>query len=65
MICISCGSGQLRKSKVRLTDIPHLLLLKFPARCRICDVRRFVWFGAFRHLLPHESNKGHPAGHNE
>ncbi len=42
MICPHCGSAKFRASKLRVLDLPRLLILRYPVRCRICYKRKFV-----------------------
>jgi hypothetical protein len=37
--CSSCGSRHMRPSKLRFSDIPHFLILRFPVRCVLCGER--------------------------
>lgn len=42
MKCPSCGSGDFRPSRLRGEDIPLLLGLQYPVRCRTCRERMYV-----------------------
>jgi len=42
MNCLWCESSSVRNSRLRLADIPRLLLLRWPVRCRACDERYYV-----------------------
>jgi hypothetical protein len=42
MKCEQCGSIKLRTSRLQRMDLPHLLLLQLPVRCRSCSKRRYV-----------------------
>jgi hypothetical protein len=42
MKCNHCGSTEFRTSKLRKPDLSHLLLLRYPVRCRVCFDRAFV-----------------------
>ena len=44
--CPRCGSGNLRPAHFRRSDLPYLLILRFPVRCRYCRDRFHV--GIFR-----------------
>jgi hypothetical protein len=37
--CLYCGSNRLRLSRFHLFDIPRLLVLQLPVRCRSCGER--------------------------
>jgi hypothetical protein len=41
MQCQWCGSEEIRDSKLRISDVFNLLLLKYPVRCRSCEGRNF------------------------
>ncbi len=45
MICFLCRSNNMRLSRIRLADLPRLLQLEFPVRCRNCFRRTFVKLG--------------------
>jgi hypothetical protein len=40
--CIHCGSTDLQTSGVRRSDLPSVLLLKLPFRCRSCKGRTYL-----------------------
>ena len=42
MNCTWCGSASLRNSRLRPADLPRLLLLQYPVRCRSCEERYFA-----------------------
>lgn len=42
MKCFGCGSIRMRTSRLRLSDIPGLLLLRYPVRCYSCLQRDTV-----------------------
>ncbi len=44
MKCPHCGSTSFRTSRLRLSDIPRLLLFQLPVRCRTCREREFTGF---------------------
>jgi hypothetical protein len=44
MVCLSCRSSDFRNSKLRRADLPCLLKLEYPVRCRICQARAFAGF---------------------
>ena len=41
--CKSCGRSDLRISRLRTTDLPHLLLLQYPLRCHACARRQYAF----------------------
>jgi hypothetical protein len=49
MHCHFCGSPHVRNSHLRPTDLPRLLLMQCPVRCRNCEGRYFASiFGALK-----------------
>lgn len=40
--CNHCGSSDFRPSRFRKLDLLHLLIFRFPVRCRDCSERLFV-----------------------
>jgi hypothetical protein len=42
MRCPYCGSASFRTSRLRVSDIAHLLLFQYPVRCRACRERQFT-----------------------
>ena len=42
MKCPHCGATSFRTSRLRLSDIPRLLLFQYPVRCRTCREREFA-----------------------
>lgn len=42
MQCFHCHSDQLRLSRLQFFDVPRLLKLQFPVRCRSCRDRSYV-----------------------
>jgi len=45
MNCHWCGSSTgLRNSRLRVSDLPRLILFQLPVRCRSCDGRYFANF---------------------
>jgi hypothetical protein len=40
--CYHCGSGRIRLSRIRASDIVRIFQLKIPVRCRSCMERRHV-----------------------
>ena len=44
VVCSSCGSENLRPSRLRFSDLDRLVLLRFPVRCRICHDRQPATF---------------------
>jgi hypothetical protein len=41
--CHDCGSTQIRRSRLRLSDLKKLVLLRYPIRCVACYTRGFAW----------------------
>jgi hypothetical protein len=41
--CHFCGAGSLRRSRLRFSDLPWLLVLHLAVRCRRCSKRQFVF----------------------
>jgi hypothetical protein len=41
--CHFCDASSLRRSRLRFSDFPWLLVLHFPVRCRRCSKRQFVF----------------------
>jgi hypothetical protein len=44
MECVYCGSADLKSSHVHLADLPSLLQLKRPFRCKTCNGRMYLSF---------------------
>ncbi len=42
MRCNLCGSTTFRLSRLRVSDLPRMVLLQYPVRCRICYKRAFM-----------------------
>jgi len=42
MMCSLCGSDKLRLSRLRRSDLAHLLFFSYPIRCIKCFERRYV-----------------------
>lgn len=42
MLCGYCGANSFRISRMRPADLPKLLLMLFPVRCRRCNKRTFI-----------------------
>jgi hypothetical protein len=42
MNCLWCGSSNLQSARMRTSDIPRLLLMQQPVRCRFCNERYFA-----------------------
>lgn len=40
--CIECGSTKVRQAHLRVGDLPFLLMLKYPVRCRDCKKRWYL-----------------------
>ena len=45
LACPACGAATFRRSRLRLHDLPHLVRLRYPVRCKRCNQR------AYAHLL--------------
>lgn len=43
--CLGCGSTRLRMSRLRISDVPHLFLLRYPVRCHDCYQRTYIYLG--------------------
>jgi ribosomal protein L37E len=39
--CAFCGNPQFRRSRLRASDIPELLMLRYPLRCTRCGQRQY------------------------
>lgn len=58
MKCRFCNSIALRRSRLRKSDLPRLLLFQYPIRCRGCHMRVHVWMHqAFRLNLAGKAGK--------
>lgn len=44
MRCPYCGASHFRLSRLRISDLIHLLRLRYPVRCRLCRERTHVSF---------------------
>jgi len=51
MNCPYCGTPKFRTSRFRFGDVPRLVLLQFPVRCRSCRERFHVGMSLALHLL--------------
>ena len=40
--CRICGRSDFRAARFRERDLPHLLLLQYPVRCRTCSERSYT-----------------------
>lgn len=40
--CPHCGLRTIRRSQIRVMDVPRLLLLRYPMRCRTCRARFYI-----------------------
>ena len=45
--CPICLSDEFRRSKVRLTDVLQVMVLRLPVRCYRCQSRYFTFVLAF------------------
>lgn len=50
MKCPGCGATDLRTSRLRLSDLPRLLIFQYPIRCRACRERRYTGLLRALHL---------------
>jgi TPR repeat protein len=50
--CAACDSAKLRRSRLRVRDLPRLLTLRYPIRCYGCSKRGFVSAWAALKLPP-------------
>jgi hypothetical protein len=56
MLCQYCSHSEFRRSRLHREDLPHLLALKLPVRCRNC--RHRVYANIFyARLLPAPKEK--------
>ncbi|HEY5329369.1 MAG TPA: hypothetical protein VIJ79_05765 [Acidobacteriaceae bacterium] len=49
--CHFCGGSSLRRSRLRATDVPWLLVLRWPVRCRRCSKRQHVFLTDARRII--------------
>jgi len=49
--CNFCSAASLRRSRLRSTDFPWLLVLHWPVRCRRCSKRQFVFLTDARRII--------------
>lgn len=42
VLCSGCESPNIRRSALRMADVAHLLLLRYPTRCRECRERHYM-----------------------
>jgi hypothetical protein len=49
--CQFCGGSSLRRSRLRATDVPWLLLLHWPVRCRRCSKRQHVFLTEAQRII--------------
>jgi len=67
MRCLGCRSTRIRISRLRLSDLAHLLLFHYPVRCRSCLQRDYVNFiAAWRLRRSHTGGQinGSPAANS-
>ena len=43
MKCPYCGSSRFRLSHLRFSDLVHLLVVRYPVRCRLCRERMYAF----------------------
>jgi hypothetical protein len=48
--CHTCGSRNLRPSRLQLKDLLHFFALRYPVRCRHCRKRFYVSIFSLRKL---------------
>ena len=41
--CVFCGNSGFRRSRLRITDVLRLLLLRYPVRCIRCGQRQYAF----------------------
>ncbi len=63
MRCNLCGSTTFRLSRLRVSDLPRMVFLQYPVRCRICYKRGFTslllaWRMRREDKLRHQKNHG-------
>ena len=49
--CDFCGGASLRRSRLRASDLPWLLVLHWPVRCRRCSKRQHVFVADARRII--------------
>jgi len=49
--CNFCSAASLRRSRLRASDFPWLLVLHWPVRCRRCSKRQFVFLTYARKII--------------
>lgn len=49
--CHFCGGASLRRSRLRASDLPWLLVLHWPVRCRRCSKRQHVFLTHARQII--------------
>jgi hypothetical protein len=49
--CHFCGGSSLRRSRLRASDLPWLLVLHWPVRCRRCSKRQHVFVTTARQII--------------
>src|SRR5258708_36636566 len=62
--CSYCGSSRLRGSRLRLSDLPRLLILRLTVRCRVCSERAYasLWkVGLWKKKVSRAGEKGEEA----
>ncbi len=62
--CQFCVGQRFRRSRLRLGDIPQLLLMRYPVRCARCNQRQTVSFTVAAVSIPSDVRHRHrPAPH--
>ena len=49
--CHFCGGASLRQSRLRPSDLPRVLVLLWPVRCRRCCKRQFIFLIDARRII--------------
>ena len=58
--CPRCGLRTIRSSQFRLFDLPRLLMLRSPMRCRSCRTRFYIT--VFERMRLHREAKARRSG---
>ena len=48
MFCTYCYSNEFHRSRIRPWDLPLLLLLLRPVRCKLCGKRKYIFWPTLR-----------------
>ena len=63
--CAACGSTRFRISRLRVSDVPQLLILRYPIRCKACHKRTYAsmsWVMGYKHRLAKQKQAAGDAG---